>query len=246
MSATDHAVVEELLGAYALDALDADEREDVERHVARCPRCAAEVRDHLATAGLLGSVGEPPPEGLWERIAGSLEAPPPVVPFPLHRTRPREPRSARVLVGGIGVAAALVVGLLTWRLVDQQQQLDDLDREVALGSEEATVAALLTEPTSEVMTLRDDGGRDIARAVVGEEGEGFLLGSPLPDLAPGRTYQLWALSGGRAVSLGVLGPEPGITSFHLGPSADELAVTDEPDGGSVTPEGRLIAEAQFA
>ena len=52
-----HAELEELLGAYALDAVDGEERELVELHLLDCPRCRAEVAEHRAVASFLGSAG---------------------------------------------------------------------------------------------------------------------------------------------------------------------------------------------
>ncbi|MGH9131722.1 MAG: anti-sigma factor domain-containing protein [Acidimicrobiales bacterium] len=72
-----HTDYEELLGAFALDAVDDAESAAVELHLLDCPRCRAEVARHRETAGLLGYAGALAPEGLWERIAGELrEAPP--------------------------------------------------------------------------------------------------------------------------------------------------------------------------
>ncbi len=39
--AVSHEQVQELLGAYALDALDGDEAAPVEPHLTGCPRCTA-------------------------------------------------------------------------------------------------------------------------------------------------------------------------------------------------------------
>ena len=52
-----------------------------------------------------------------------------------------------------------------------------------------------------------------------------------------QTYQLWALTGTRPVSLGVLGANPQQTAFSLGsPNAvSGLAVSIEPAGGAATP-----------
>jgi len=71
--------IEELIGAYALDAVDPDEREAVERHLAECPRCRTELAGHLEVAALLGNTGAPAPDGVWTRIAASLEEPPPAL-----------------------------------------------------------------------------------------------------------------------------------------------------------------------
>jgi len=67
--------IEELLGAYALDALEPDERALVEAHLEGCPRCAAEVAQHHEVAGLLANTGGPAPDELWDRIAERLDPP---------------------------------------------------------------------------------------------------------------------------------------------------------------------------
>ena len=46
--------VHALAGAYALDALPADEQQRFERHLASCEACAEEVRGLAETAALLG------------------------------------------------------------------------------------------------------------------------------------------------------------------------------------------------
>jgi anti-sigma factor RsiW len=64
-----HAEIVELLGAYALDALDGEEYEIVELHLRECPQCRAEVADFREVAALIGHGGAPAPERVWERIA---------------------------------------------------------------------------------------------------------------------------------------------------------------------------------
>jgi hypothetical protein len=76
---TDHEQIQEMLGAYALDAVEPEERDEIERHLADCPRCRAEVADHREVAGLLGYAGSDAPPGLWDRIVVSLEEPPPAL-----------------------------------------------------------------------------------------------------------------------------------------------------------------------
>lgn len=69
------AEIEELLGAYALDALDPDEAAMVERHLQGCVRCSAEVARHHEVAGLLANSGGDAPDELWDRIAERLDTP---------------------------------------------------------------------------------------------------------------------------------------------------------------------------
>jgi hypothetical protein len=73
-----HDQIEELLGVYALDALDPEEKVLVERHLEECPRCSAEVAQHLEVAGFLANSGTEAPPQIWDRISekiGSGEAP---------------------------------------------------------------------------------------------------------------------------------------------------------------------------
>ncbi len=68
-----HQEIQELLGAYALDAVDPETAALVERHLETCVRCSTEVARHHEVAGLLAnSGGESPPE-LWDGIASQLD-----------------------------------------------------------------------------------------------------------------------------------------------------------------------------
>jgi anti-sigma factor RsiW len=68
--------IEELLGAYALDALEPEERALVEEHLRTCVRCSAEVAHHHEVAGLLANSGGDAPDQLWDKIAQRLGSPP--------------------------------------------------------------------------------------------------------------------------------------------------------------------------
>lgn len=70
-----HEEAAELLGAYALDAVDPDEAALVDAHLDECPRCRAEVARHHEVAGLLANSGAEAPAELWDRISGRLEKP---------------------------------------------------------------------------------------------------------------------------------------------------------------------------
>ena len=60
----NHDEVAELLGAYALDAVDPDEAARVEEHLPTCPRCREELAAHHQVAGILGNVGGAAPEDI--------------------------------------------------------------------------------------------------------------------------------------------------------------------------------------
>ena len=104
-----HHEIEELLGAYALDAVDAEEARVVEEHLLVCPRCRAEVAEHREVAALLTSgTSEPVPDGVWNRIAADLGDSPAAR---AHRGRLRAARGQ----GHGGPAGARLATSAAWR-----------------------------------------------------------------------------------------------------------------------------------
>jgi anti-sigma factor RsiW len=230
----DHEELQELMGAYALDAVDADERVQVEDHLRTCPRCRAEVADYREVAAYLAQSGAAAPEGLWDRIAGALEEAPPqlrlsVVPNEAAPDTP-SPKGVRrwLNVRTLAVAAAIVViagviGTLGFAVRDQRHRIDDLQqgRDLAAAADVA-----FADPSAKTAELRTEGGAIGAVAVVRPNGEGYLLARNLPVLDQ-RVYQLWGVTGKTAVSLGVMGRDPSVVGFTAGAAFDKLVITSE-------------------
>ena len=87
-----HEEIAELLGAYALDAVEPHERVLVEAHLAVCPRCAAEVDDHREVSAALAHGGTDAPVGLWAKIETEIRRTPAEgSPVP-ERVPPPDPR----------------------------------------------------------------------------------------------------------------------------------------------------------
>ena len=182
-----HHDIEELLGAYALDALEADEHELVTAHLTTCARCRAEVEQHREVAALLAHSGEPAPVGVWDKIASSLDATPPdlglVPPPPIFTAPPKRRTGARrsLPVNRFGAsllgvaAAAVVIVLLAFQVQGLNRQVDTLERlaagqavdrgfESAASSADATLVELASDGT-EIQTrafLTPDSGRRAA------------------------------------------------------------------------------------
>ncbi|MEU0057893.1 zf-HC2 domain-containing protein [Streptomyces sp. NPDC006334] len=73
----------DLTGAYAMDALDPEEREAFRRHCAECPECAREtVRHQEAAAWLALAASRPPPECLKVRVLAEAARTPQFPPLP--------------------------------------------------------------------------------------------------------------------------------------------------------------------
>jgi len=88
---SEHTALQELLGAYALDAVEPDEAAAIERHLPTCPRCRNELSDHREVAALLGYAGAAAPRGVWDRIVASLEEPPPALDLSRMSTLAKTP-----------------------------------------------------------------------------------------------------------------------------------------------------------
>jgi len=265
-----HQEVQELLGAYALDAVDPDEAEAVELHLRDCPRCRDEVRGHREAAALLASVGAPAPAGLWDRIAEQLEETPPPFSAPVPgglggpagaaggpsapaglagpggggRVVPLPParRSVPVRVAAAALAAAAVlIAVLGVQVVRVNHRLDHMVAAVERTGVDQAALAALNDPAGRHVLLQANGGALDAEIVLLPSGEGYLVSSRLPALPDDQTYQLWAIVGSDKISMGLLGSRPSVAAFRYIAKPAALAITPEKAGGVVTPEHTPVA-----
>ncbi|MFM7534689.1 MAG: anti-sigma factor domain-containing protein [Acidimicrobiales bacterium] len=246
--------LDDLLGAYALDAVDPAERAEIEAYLAVDPRARAEVDAHREVATMLSFGGGPAPVGLWERISSALDAdhavPPPLrlppslrlpppdpalvptvvpVPAPVAPVIPLRRRPVGRPLVGLAAAIALAVGV-AGGLAGGLAVGRDSGRSAVSAADRYAAAA--QEPGARRVELRLTDG-DAAAAVVLPDGTGYLDSRPLATLPDGETYQLWAVTtSGRVISVGVLGNRPGVQAFTVGERPASLVVTKER-----TPEG---------
>lgn len=240
----NHYEAAELLGAYALDALDPDEQEVVERHVRDCWACQRELSEHREVAALLTPGGATAPDQVWNRIAGSLEEkPPPLDLAPVARSADRAGVVVPMRPGrGVGLrvaamvaaAAAVVIGLMGVKIVEDGRRLDRLAAGVHSEELERAANAAMVDPRADKVALRSEDGAWFAEAVLLDDGTGYLVEHNLPPLPGNRTYQLWALAGTSKISVGTLGPNPDVAAFQATGPVWALAITEEPAGGVVT------------
>ncbi len=244
-----HDEVQELLGAFALDAVEPSEAEAVELHLRSCPRCLAEVEAHRETASWLAHGGAPAPEGVWDRIAGSLDdAPAPVelariLPWETRELQPSRRGRRRAAVEWVaGVAAALVL-VLGGVAINQQRQIDRLDSRAGI---EQALASAMSDPRARQVNLQSPSGKlHRVKAVVLPDGTGYLVANNgLPALDDSRTYQLWGINEAKVVSLGVLGSRPTIVPFHASTDVRTLAITEEERGGVVASKNQPVVAGQ--
>lgn len=236
-----HSDIQDLLGAYAIDAVEPDEAAAIDAHIADCPRCRNEVAEHREAATLLSFSGAPAPDGVWSSIAASLEETPP--PFELTRPIPLRTRRAplRMFAAAAAVAAA-IIGVLGAQVVRQDHRIDQL---AAISDErglDQAAAAAAVAPEARTVRLRSDDGSHGVDAVVLPDGQGYLIQPQLPELGRDQTYQLWGVIGAQTISLGVLGDHPTITPFKAAGPLTALAITAEHTGGAVAPTKAPIVQ----
>ena len=235
--------IEELLGAYALDAVDDDERRQVDEYLRRNPSARDEVArmQHVAADLAYGDV-EAPVE-LWPRIELALEHVPPPLELPDHelavlpsRQGARPQRSRRAVVAGLAAAAVLVTGVLGFEVVRQQRLIDDVAGRLQGHGVRALAESARREPEARTVTLRSHGGQFHADVVYLRRGQGYLVGADMDPLPADRTYQLWALVGDRnepiTISAAVLGPAPRTAAFTVRGRVVGFMITEEAAPGA--------------
>ena len=227
----DRAEIRELLAAWALDAVDDDERARVERAIHDDPELAREAHAMVETASRLADeAAAPPPEELRRQVLLSLDSTRrrPAVRFTSHPSW-----SMTVQLGTFGwivVAAVATIAVLAPAVLAIQQAGRAARAEAAV----ATYVELLSHTGSRVVTGQVTGGGH-AVAVLGNS-ESVFAAADLPSLGRGLDYQLWVLDEDAAVSAGVLEIGNGAVPIVVDAGVnDTLALTVEPTGGSGQP-----------
>lgn len=242
----------DLLGVYALDALAPDEAVSVGEHLRSCPRCSQEVAQHREAVAMFAARGGPAPEGVWDRIASAISAdtgpsagPPPPRLLPSRARRSRRARPAWAAALAAAAAVAVVIGLQAARVDRLNHRVNQLSAAARQSGGFQGLAAALVDPAARHYTLASTGrsGDALGQLIVLRSGASYLVGSRLSQLAADRTYQLWSMVDGRAVSVGLLGAHPGNVAFSVDPTVATTAylVTIEPAGGVVAPTSVPVA-----
>lgn len=221
-----------LTGPYAVDALDADERALVERHLESCPACRDEVRELRETAArLAATTAVPPPDRLRSRVMaeiGTVRQAPPRNVVPLSRRGTL--RGARLpwLAAAAMFVATVVLGTL---LADARGDGGDSGAD--------RIAAIVTAPDTRSVTTTAEG---VSGTVLSSRSrdEALVLTSGLPPTDAAHEYQVWFMTDRGVRSAGLLDDSAGqgmngrLLAPGLGDAA-RIGVTLEPTGGSPVP-----------
>jgi anti-sigma factor RsiW len=245
----------ELLAPLALDAIDNDERAELENHVDTCPICQRELDQLREVTYALGNSVEPLPQGLWTNIANRLH-PDEAAPLDHPDAIAPEERIGLALLPTLDhrwkrnrMATALVIGAMAAGLFALSLSLASADNRVnhfqnALNNANSqAVAAALVAPGHRTVELGNGGTPSLAEFVLLPNGNGYLVKSDLPILNASSTYQLWGIINGKPISLALMGRAPRFTAFTVvgPPVPSAIAITVEPAGGSPAPTTAIVA-----
>ncbi len=217
--------LQDLLGAYALDAVDDDEREQIERYLETDPRARAEVESFREAASMLAMSGADAPAGIWDRIVGEIDGEPrelgtsgadlfhpPELNITAGRDRSghdvvtpisdgterRESRRRSVALRWVGVAAAVaaaLIAVLSVQVIRQNDRIDRLDVATRRDSVRQGAERAATAPGTRTVSLRSELGTEVASIVLRPSGTGYFVSQGLDAAPAGEVYQLWALVG---------------------------------------------------
>jgi anti-sigma-K factor RskA len=247
MSVARHAELRDLLGAYALGAVDASEAAALREHLATCDTCQAEMTELWSAVDALPALVEPmePPPALRGRIAAAIAqegvtgGPQPAAPTPPRAAVPSRAEApvlparwwsnASPWAAAAAILLLLSAGLLIWNL--------RLREEIATTAVPETIALAPTElapgASGEVTYLPQS-------QIL------FLDVRDLPPLAPDQVYEVWLIGGdGEPAPAGVFDQPTDQHAIVADRNQFEtLAITAEPGPlGTEAPTGEIVATA---
>jgi anti-sigma-K factor RskA len=223
----------DLVAAYALDALDEDERERFERHLAECEECSEQLtllREPVAALAYAAE-GPAPPKALRGRIIETARAEPGAAVIQL----PRRNWALAAVAGVAAVAASLAIGLGIWA----HSLSNSLDRERSANS---AYAEVLRAKATATPLIGADGS-----LLVAEDGRAALVVCGLAGAPSAKTYEAWVISGKTPQPAGLFrggsGCSPVLLTEHV-PKRATVAVTLERAGGASSPTLPILFRAE--
>ena len=226
----------DVLGAYAIGAVDDVERAEIEQWLATDDEARATAEGLAAAARSLHTSDGPAP-AVWTAIETAIASgehrPAAVVPISAIRpARVASRRVSRVVSVAAAVAAAAVIAV-----VASTSSEPTLPSAPASAVEQAAKAALATEGAERISLVPTD-GIDPVNAVVLPDGRGFVLDATLS-----RVYRLLAITESGPVLVAILEPDVGTTAFRLPAGTLGLVVArgEEIVASAAVPPGLLPA-----
>ncbi|MCE9622361.1 MAG: anti-sigma factor [Actinomycetia bacterium] len=224
-----------LAAAYALDAVDADERIAFEAHYHDCEVCSHDVRDFRATVAALGelSVTAPPPDlkaRVLQQVAVTRQLSPHVAA--------RDSASPRRVSWLAAAAAVLLIVATTSYVVGRGSQDDD-----AFASQ---LEQVLAEPDVRMVDLEATSATTSGRIHVAWSAslqQAAVIGDGLVSPNDGLVYELWLINDTGAQATRMLDSAEGgdvRRILSLSGTPTKWGITIEPAAGSAVVTGEIL------
>jgi anti-sigma-K factor RskA len=218
-----------LSGAYAVDALSAEEAQAFDSHLEECQACRDEVRELQEAAAQMGaSEARVAPPALKARVLAAADQLPQLPPKVTSLdAAPSRRWTARVLS-----AAAAVVLVVAAGFAVSQNRPD----QPSITASTATVFAAQDAHTKTVKT--DRGSLTVATSP--SLGRMAVQTDGLQKLPTSRAYQMWTIHAGTATSAGLIENLKAGKVMSMPSAGTTVAITVEPAGGSTEPTSKPI------
>ncbi|MFL1901235.1 anti-sigma factor domain-containing protein [Streptomyces tauricus] len=234
-----------LTGAYALHALDEDERALFEIHLTVCPPCQDEVAGFTATAAkLAAATAVTAPSAMKQYVCSQLGTIRQVTP--LRHPPPGTDIAPRRQLPRLALIACLTgVSLLGAGTVWQHHQAEAAAveaRQTKHRSDQLVAVLGASDAVSHRASLQDTGGATVI--VSRSRNQAVLIAAGIPSPPPGKIYQLWYGVGEAMRPAGLMDAHGATQAVVLEGSpntAFAVGVTVEPAGGSVHPTSAPLA-----
>lgn len=269
----EHENVQAALAAEALDALNGEERDELHAHLAGCADCRAELESLRAAASMRAHTAPRVPldparsdrlrARLLARAAADVrggEAASPVAAAPETLVIPIAARRRSAMPAWLAAAASVLIAIglgayalsLRGRVSSLEEQTASLSRdrgrlESTLAEREATLAAL-AGPEVRVITLASTQQRAPSGRMFWNPARRryTFFAYNLPQVRPGREYQLWLITPAGPVAAPTFRPgrdgAGSVEGAYDLPNEQirAIAVTEEPAGGLPKPTGEVV------
>ena len=226
--------VHHLAAAYALNALDPEERREFEAHYPTCSICTDEVTSfRIAVAQLGEGVLAHPPGDLKAKVMGEVHqtrqmsplVAEPIVDLEERRGGPGRSASQRALLTLTAAALVVLAGLASFLA------LRTSDTEAVLAAPDAVVTALEGESGTVTIVWSD------------ELDQVAIIGNGLPRTGATSEFALWFVQADGVAPAALFDSDDGQVRAVLDVADAEVGgwgITIEPNGGSLQPTGDIL------
>jgi anti-sigma-K factor RskA len=218
-----------LSGAFAIDALSAEEAEQFRTHLEGCAVCREEVRELRAAAARMGEIeAVVPPVALKARVLAAADRTaqrPPKVVDPGRDDKEGVGRRWLPRVAAAAAAAVVVVGAAVG--------IGQITGEDGTSLQAGVVQVFEADDAHTAEVDTSHGAVRVATSPA--RGEMAVDTSGLQPLDDEHVYQLWSIADGTPTSVGVLDDPGRGASMEMPASGTQVAITVEPAGGSEEP-----------